>query len=126
GCTAFVLYAADAPLELPGLAAEALAGVVSLTPRLDALERAADAAKSGTASEAPHVELTAPTLSWPDLAPAGRHILVARAQYAPYRLRDGNGWDAARREALGEMVTRRIAAIATGFESRVLQRVTWS
>ena len=54
-----------------------------------ALERAADAAKYGTVSEHPHVELTVPTLRWPGLAPAGKHVLVARAQYAPYRLRDG-------------------------------------
>jgi phytoene dehydrogenase-like protein len=100
--------------------------VVSLTPRLEALERAADAAKYGTVSEAPHVELTMPTLLWPDLAPAGKHVLVARAQYAPYRLRDPRGWDAARTQELAESVTRAIARVAPGFESRVLHRAAWS
>ena len=127
GCTALVLYALDAPLEIPGLGLrDALAGVVSLTPRLEALERAADAAKYGAVSESPHVELTMPTLSWPDLAPAGKHILVARAQYAPYRLREASGWDVARRGALSDSVTRAIARVAPSFESRVLHRVAWS
>jgi phytoene dehydrogenase-like protein len=66
-----------------------------------------------------------PTLLWPDLAPAGKHVLVARAQSAPYRLK-GGGWDASRRAALAESVTRVIEGVAPGFESRVLHRVAWS
>src|SRR5439155_8228942 len=97
GCTGVVTYALEALPELPGLASkEALAGLVSLTPSLTSLERAADAAKYGRVSESPHVEFTVPTLLWPDLAPAGKHVLVARAQYAPYWLRDGATWDATR------------------------------
>ena len=58
GCTAFVIYALDALSGFPGLSADsALAGLISLTPDLVALERAADAAKYGTVSERPHVEL---------------------------------------------------------------------
>src|SRR5207249_10016723 len=50
GCTALVLYALEALPEVAGLASpEALAGVVTLTPSLEQLERAADAAKYGTA-----------------------------------------------------------------------------
>jgi len=127
GCTALVLYALESLADFPGLeSSEALAGIVSLTPSLVALERAADAAKYGTVSASPHVELTVPTILWPDLSPPSRHILVARAQYAPYRLRNGNGWDAARRDALADDVTRSIAAVAPGFESRVLHRAAWS
>src|SRR6185369_14521925 len=44
----------------------------------------------------------------------------------PYRLRNGNRWDAARRDALADDVTRSIAAVAPGFESRVLHRAAWS
>jgi phytoene dehydrogenase-like protein len=121
-----VLYALDAPPALAGLTPEALAGIVSLTPSLVALEKAADAAKYGTVSDAPHVELTVPTLTWPDLAGGGRHVLVARAQYAPYRLKGGAAWDATRRDALAEAVTRAIEAVAPGFASRILHRVAWS
>jgi phytoene dehydrogenase-like protein len=127
GCTAHVLYALDALPAFPGLAGpEALAGVVSLTPSLVALERAADAAKYGTVSDHPHVELSVPTLLWPDLAAAGRHVMLARVQYAPYRLRGGEAWDASRREALAEVVTAAIESVSPGLRSRILHRVAWS
>jgi phytoene dehydrogenase-like protein len=127
GCTAWVLYALDTLPDFRGLASkESLGGLVSLTSSVVALERAADAAKYGTVSERPHVEISVPTMLWPDLAPGGRQVLIARVQYAPYRLREGGVWDAARREALAESVTATIAAAAPGFASRVLHRVTWS
>ena len=45
GCTAIVLYALEKLPEIPGLAStDALAGTVSLTPTIVALEKAADAA----------------------------------------------------------------------------------
>jgi len=123
GCTAFVLYALDALPDLPGLGSPvALAGVVSLTGDLVALERAADAAKYGAVPERPHVELTVPTLLWPSLAPPGRHVLVARVHYAPYRLQEGALWDAARRDALAETVTAAIEAVAPAIRSRIVHR----
>ena len=125
GCTAVLLYALDALPELTGLAPDALRGIVSLTSTVRALERAADAAKYGQASEQPHVEITAPTLRWSDtqLAPAGKHVLVATAQYAPYHLR-GQTWDATLREGFADRVTDAIEAAAPCFRSRVLKRVT--
>jgi phytoene dehydrogenase-like protein len=127
GCTAIVLYALESLPELPGLASkDALAGIVSLTPSIPLLESAADAAKYGEVSDRPHVEITVPTLLWPELAPEGRHVLVARVQYAPYRLRGGAAWDATAREALAARVTVAIESVAPGFRSRVLQRVAWS
>jgi phytoene dehydrogenase-like protein len=127
GCTAIVAYALAGLPEFPGLAdADALAGIVSLTASLEALERAADAAKYGRISEHPHVEVTVPTLRDPGLAPEGAHVLVARAQYAPYHLRDGATWDKARRDALADTVTRAIARVAPDFAKRVHHRVAWS
>jgi len=127
GCTAVVLYALETMPRIPGLASpEALAGIVSLTPRLESLERAADAAKYGTVSEKPHIELTVPTVLSPDLAPAGKHVLAARVQYAPYRLADGAAWDGTRRDALADSVTAAIEAVAPGFASTVLHRAAWS
>ena len=127
GCTALVLYALGALSDLAGLASpEALAGVVTLTPSLEQLERAADAAKYGTASEKPHIELTAPTLLWPDLAPTGKHVLAARVQYAPYRLGNGAAWDAPHRDGLADSVTGAIDRVAPGFSSRILHRVVLS
>jgi phytoene dehydrogenase-like protein len=127
GCTAFVLYALDTFPEFPGLPSrDALAGVVSLTPDLVALERAADAAKYGTIAARPHVELTVPTLLWPALAPAGKHVAVARVHYAPQALKDGDGWSDARCDALAASVTSQIEALSPGFGSRVLHRAFWS
>jgi phytoene dehydrogenase-like protein len=126
GCTAFVLYALEALPELPGLASrDALAGVISLSSDLVSIDRAADAAKYGTVSEKPHVELTVPTLLWPALAPAGRHVMIARVQYAPYRLA-GGVWDAGRTESLAARVTAAIEAVSPGFGSKVLHRAAWS
>ena len=127
GCTAVALYALDALPRVPGLASsEALSGVMSLTPRVESLERAADAAKYGTLSERPHVEMTVPTLLWPELAPSGKHILTARVQYAPYRLANGATWDGARRAALAKSVTAAIESVSPGFSSTVLHEAVMS
>jgi len=126
GCTAFVLFALDELPGVPGLehADEALRGTISLSPDVTQLERAADAGKYGRVPDRPHVEITAPSLHWPDLAPAGKHVVLARAQYAPYRLRDGATWDAARADALADSVTATIEGVIPCFSSRVLQRAT--
>lgn len=123
GCTAFVLYALESLPEIRGLAAQARTGIVSLTSSLMALEKAADAAKYGTVSERPHVEVTVPTLRSPHLAPAGHHVMVARVQYVPYRLGDGAAWDDVRRESLMARVDAAIEEYAPGFASQVLHRV---
>ena len=127
GCTAVILYALEKLPEIPGLpSADALSGVVSLTPSVAAIEKAADAAKYGTVSERPHVEITVPSLHSPDLATGGRHVLVARAQYAPYRLRGGATWDAARRDALVKTVTAAIEAVSPCFTSRIVGQSAFS
>lgn len=127
GCTAVAMFALDALPEFPGLATkQALAGLVSLTPSIRSLEKAADAAKYGTISEHPHVEFTVPTMLQPDLADHGKAIVMARAQYAPYRLRNGATWDAATRDAIGAKMTAAIEAAAPGFGARVLHKVVLS
>lgn len=118
GSTAYVLYAMDALPEAPGLE-----GTVTLTPNTQDLEKAYDATKYGLASERPHVEITAPSLRWRGWAPAGKHVIVARAQYAPYRLRAGSTWDAGARDQFADRVTDVIACAAPGFADRVLHRV---
>jgi len=127
GCTAVVAYALERLPDIPGLpSTDAMAGMISLTPTIPALEKAADAAKYGTVSERPHVEFSVPTALAPQLATRGRHVLVARAQYAPYRLRDGAVWDAARRDALAKSVTAAIEAVSPCFTSRILHQAAWS
>jgi phytoene dehydrogenase-like protein len=124
GCTGFVHYAVDRLPELAGVAdsRRALAEAVSLTPTLDALERAADAAKYGMVPEVPHIEITIPTLRWPQLAPERKHVLVARVQYSPYALRDGASWDDSRSCALAEAVSTAIERAIPGFGTSVMHR----
>lgn len=115
GCTSVVLYALDKLPDVPGLD-----GVVSLTPTLTQLERAFDAAKYGRVSESPHVELTAPSLRWPGLAPEGKHVVVARVQYdGRTGMREG-GWGKDVANAALSVISRHVPRFA---DSIVQQRV---
>lgn len=76
-------------------------GTTHICASLDALERAWDQANDGAPSREPLLEITIPTAYDPSLAPPGKHIMSIFAQYAPYRLADGE-WDAAKRAAFVE------------------------
>lgn len=97
---------------------EQLGGRVRVSPSLDYLERAYDAAKYGRASERPYLEIVVPTLSAPSLAPAGHHILTITALYAPYALRDGD-W-ATEASAFGDRVLDVLEGVAPGTRARVV------
>jgi len=124
GCTAFVMYALDALPETPGLAdpRAALASMVTLTCSTEALERGYDAAKYGRISDPLHVELIVPSLRWPRLAPEGKHVLVARVQYAPYALSGGATWDAARSSLIGDGATSIISRAMPTLADHVVAR----
>jgi len=119
GSTAIVQYAVD---RLPDVAGLSSGGTVSLTSSLDALERAADAAKYGTVADDPHVEIAAPSVRWPSLAPPGKHVLVATVRYAPYRLRDDTTWDSTRATALAEKVTSAVSRVIPRFADSIVNR----
>jgi phytoene dehydrogenase-like protein len=112
---AFVLHALDGLPAFPGLDSPALAAGVSLTPSLDALERAADAMKYCQLAERPHVELVVPTLRWPHLAPPQQHILVARVPWVPPDLGS---------EGVERAVERALDAVSPGWSERLLHRLT--
>ncbi len=69
-------------------------GRVVLAPSPDAIERAFNHAKYGEFSASPVLEVVVPTSCDAALAPAGKHVLSAIVQYAPYQLREG--WDSGR------------------------------
>jgi phytoene dehydrogenase-like protein len=119
GCTSVVHYAVSGLPSAHGLASAEWASVVTLTPSLDALERAYDAAKYGATSAEPHVEITAPSVRWPSLAPDGKHVVTARVQFTPYDLREGL-WNNVSSRALGESVAAVIGRALPGFADRVL------
>ena len=95
----------------------ALAGRIVIGESIDDLERAFDASKYGVLSERPFLEATIPTLLDPALAPPGRHVLSIVAQYAPCHLREGD-WES-RREGLGDLVVKTLAAYAPDLPSLI-------
>jgi phytoene dehydrogenase-like protein len=118
GCRATALFALDSLPDQPFGD-----GVVSLTPDTVSLERAYDAAKYGGMSQTPHVEFAVPTLRWPDLAPQGKHVVVAHVQYVPYRSAGNGKPDATAVIDLPDQVTRMLDQAIPGFAGRVKHRV---
>src|SRR5919108_698103 len=104
---------------LPG-DGEHLRGAISFSPSIDYMELAYDDAKSGRFSRRPYIDMVIPTLVDPSMAPPGKHVMSCFVQYAPYRLADGNVWDAARREAFGETVVDTIAERAPNIRDLIL------
>jgi len=106
---------------LPG-DGEHLRGAISLSPSIDAMERAYDDAKYGHWSRKPYVDIVIPTLVDPSMAPPGKHVMSCFVQYAPYHLADGLGtWDD-NREAFGDAVVDRIAEFAPDIRKKILFR----
>lgn len=125
GVTSYLLFALDGLPTRIDLPEGALQGPVSLTGATADLERAYDAAKYGEMSAHPHIELHVPSLLWPALAAAGKHVMVAKVQWTPHTLRAGE-WDAARKATLADRVTRLVGEALPGFADRVLHRETLS
>lgn len=98
-----------------------LRGVISISPSLDYLERAYDAAKHGGVSTRPYLEAVIPSLLDPGLAPAGKHVMSVSVQYAPYRLKEGP-WTDARRIALGDSVVDLLAESAPNLKGLIRHR----
>ena len=119
GCTAVVFFAVDA--EIAARADDTTLATISLSADTGTLEKAADAAKYGEMSAEPHVEFFIPSQRWPGLAPDGTHVIAARVQYAPYRLK--GGWNDAQAIALEDKVTAAIARVVPGFDSAIVHRV---
>jgi phytoene dehydrogenase-like protein len=120
-CTAVIHFAVDRLPSDATVASAALASVVSLSPDLDSIERAYDAAKYGDVAAEPHVELSSPSVRWPSLAPAGKHIVTARVQFVPRQPRDGP-WSDAKSGDLADRVTAIISRTLPGFAASVLHR----
>ena len=117
GATARVHYALKELPNFDGLHVELLNGIVSISPSLSYLEKASDASKYGRISEEPWIEFTVPSLREKSFAPAGKHVLSATVQYAPYHLR-GTDWQSARDE-LGNRVSDVLEKYAPGFRGLI-------
>jgi phytoene dehydrogenase-like protein len=102
---------------LPGDGAH-LRGAISLSPKMEYMERAYDDAKYGHFSRRPYVDMVIPSLTDPSVAPPGKHVLSCFVQYAPYKLAEGT-WDD-QREAFGENVIDTIAEHAPNIRDIII------
>ncbi len=77
--------------EFTGLSGDQLGQRLVIAPTMKYVEDAFNHAKYGEYSQAPAMDISIPTVNDPGLAPAGKHVLSATIQFAPYELRAG--WD---------------------------------
>ncbi len=94
GLTAKLHLALERLPQFPGLSEQALRARLLVAPSMDYLERAYNHAKYNEFSSNPMLEVTIPTLTDPDLAPPGKHVMSVIVQYAPYAL--AAGWESQR------------------------------
>ena len=102
---------------LPGPGAH-LRGAISISPKMEYMERAYDDAKYGHFSKRPYIDMVIPSLTDPSVAPPGKHVLSCFVQYAPYKLAEGN-WDD-QREAFGNNVVNTIAEHAPNIKELII------
>ena len=107
---------AGLPPDLP--AADAARVQLRVAPSLDYIERAVTEAISGRPSSAPIMWGLIPTLTSPELAPPGRHILSVNVWHAPYHLAEGD-WRI-ERERFGQRCIDTLAAYMTDLRSRIV------
>jgi phytoene dehydrogenase-like protein len=100
-----------------GLEPADLKGRLVIAPDVDYVERAFNPAKYGEYSPEPVLEITIPSLHDPGLAPAGKHVLSAVVQYAPYGLK--GGWEAGR-EAFAKTVLAVLERYAPDLGAKVV------
>ncbi len=101
-------------------AAERLSGRIHIGPDIDYLERAFDAAKYGDFSPQPYMDITIPSLTDSSLAPVGAHVMSIHAQFAPYKLKNGD-WDS-RRQELGDAIVNALSDYLPGLTNLIAAR----
>lgn len=104
GSSGKVNLALDAAPQITGLPKNGphLRGAISISPSVDYIERAYDAAKYGWFPQRPYIDIIIPSMIDPGMAPPGKHVMSCFVQYAPYQL-NGSDWEA-QREAFGDAV----------------------
>jgi phytoene dehydrogenase-like protein len=89
-------------------------------PSMEYVDRAWEDAQQGRPSVHPLLEVTIPTAYDDSLAPPGKHIMSIFAQYAPYRLHDGD-WDQDK-EAFADRCIEALAEYAPNIRQVILHR----
>jgi phytoene dehydrogenase-like protein len=96
----------------------ALSGRIHIGPDIDYLERAFDASKYGEFSRRPYLDVMIPSILDPSVAPQGKHVMSIYAQFAPYRLKQGD-WNS-QREALGNAVVETLTEYAPDLPGKII------
>lgn len=116
GNAAKLHLALDGVPEFKNLDRLHLDGRLVIAPGIDYVERAFNPSKYGHYSPEPVIELTIPSIADPSLAPAGKHVVSAVVQYAPFELKAG--WDEASK-AFQEKVIDLIAQYAPHIREQI-------
>lgn len=117
GATAKLHLALDGLPEFTGLSTAQLGQRLLFAPGLGYMERAFNPSKYRRHSAEPVIEFCIPTLHDSSLAPAGKHVLSALVQYAPYTLE--NGWDEGR-DTFIDLVLNKLAMCAPRIREQVV------
>jgi phytoene dehydrogenase-like protein len=94
---------------------------IVISPSLEYLEKAWDEVKYGRVSTRPMIDAVIPSTKDHTLAPEGEYVMSCFVQYVPYELADGE-WNAARRDALGDLVVDTLAEYAPNIKDAVIHR----
>jgi len=105
-------------------ARELLRGPIQIAPSLDYVEQAYDCTKYGEFADRPYLDMLIPTLSDPNLAPDGQHILSITAKFGPYQLAEGS-WDE-RKEAFADVAIDTLAEYAPNIRDLIAHRAVIS
>ncbi|MEP6390754.1 MAG: NAD(P)/FAD-dependent oxidoreductase [Halioglobus sp.] len=109
--------ALDGLPEFTGLSLEDLGHRLVVAPDMDYVERAFNSVKYDEYSPRPMMDISIPTVRDPELAPAGKHVLSAIVQHAPFSLE--GGWAAHRDQVISDWVEC-IAQYAPGLREQII------
>lgn len=117
GNAAKLHLALDGLPTIAGITKKEFAERFVIAPDEHYVERAFNPAKYGECSPQPVVEMTFPSFRDETLAPAGKHVMSAIVQYAPYELK--GGWNDAAKDAFMQNVIKTISRYAPDIEQRI-------
>ena len=117
GTTAKLHLALDGLPTFKGLTASELGNRLIIAPTMDYIEKAFNHAKYGEYSESPAMDISIATVYDKSLA-AGKHVLSAIVQFAPYQLK--TGWDDASKEQFKQIIIDKIAEYAPNLKALIV------
>ncbi len=116
GKAAKLHLALDGLPNFKGMAEKQLGNRLVIAPSLNYVEQAFDHSKYGEYSNHPAMEISIPSIHDDSLAPAGKHVLSAIVQYAPYELR--SGWDSGH-DTFKQLAIDKLAEYAPGIAEQI-------